>query len=99
MEESQIDKKINYLRKKTDVDSLKKDEKELLKAVVSWYQKHNKDLKMKDIIFLIALSSNDDKRIQSIESTETYVYGTSKNLICKKEKVKRNNITKQYKNV
>ena len=54
---------------------------------------------MKDIIFLIALSSNDDKRIQSIESTETYVYGTSKNLICKKEKVKRNNTTKQYKNV
>ena len=37
MEESQIDKKINYLRKKTDVDSLKKDEKEFLKAVVSWY--------------------------------------------------------------
>ena len=35
LEESQIDKKINYLRKKTDVDSLKKDEKELLKAVVS----------------------------------------------------------------
>ena len=28
----------------------------------------------------IALSSNDDKRMQSIDSTETYPYGTSKNL-------------------
>ena len=26
----------------------------------------------------IALSSNDDKRMQSIDSIETYVYGTGK---------------------
>ena len=42
----------------------------------------------------IALSSNDNKRIQSIDSIETDVYGTSKDLICKKEKIKCNNITK-----
>ena len=33
-----------------------------------------------------ALSSNDYKRMQSIDSIETYAYGTSKDLICKKEK-------------
>ena len=45
-----------------------------------------------------ALSSNDDKRIQSVYSIETYAYGTSKDLTCKKEKIKQNNIIKQYKN-
>ena len=47
----------------------------------------------------IALSSNDDKRMQSIDSRQTYAYGTSKDLICKKEKIKCNNIIKQYKSV
>ena len=47
----------------------------------------------------IDLKSNDDKRIQSIDSIETYAYGTSKDLICKKEKTKVNKIIKQYKNV
>ena len=28
----------------------------------------------------IALSSNDNKKMQSIDSIETYVYGTSKDL-------------------
>ena len=45
----------------------------------------------------IALSANDDKRIQSIDSVETYAYRTSKDLICKKEETKRNNIIKQCK--
>ena len=29
---------------------------------------------------------NDDKKIQSIDSVGTYAYGTSKDLICEKEK-------------
>ena len=33
----------------------------------------------------IALSSSDDKRIQSIDLIETYGYGTSKDLICKRK--------------
>ena len=37
--------------------------------------------------------------MQSIDSMETYAYGMSKDLICKKEKIKRNNVRKQYKNV
>ena len=47
----------------------------------------------------IALTSNDDKRIKSINSIETYAYRTSKDLIRKKEKNKRNNIINQYKTV
>ena len=47
----------------------------------------------------IALSSNDDKRMQSIDSVETHTYGISKDIIWKKEKIKRINIIKQYKHV
>ena len=35
----------------------------------------------------IGLSSNDDKRMQSIDSMETYAHGTSKDLVCKREEV------------
>ena len=37
--------------------------------------------------------------MQSIDWTETYAYGMNKGLVCKKEEIKCNNITKQYKNV
>ena len=47
----------------------------------------------------IALSSNDDKRMQSTDLIETCAYGTNKNLLCKKEEIKCNNIIKQCKNV
>ena len=40
----------------------------------------------------IVFSSNDDKRILSIYSIETYVYGTSKVLENEKEEIKCNNI-------
>ena len=36
----------------------------------------------------IALSSNDDKRMQSIDLIETNVYGTSKDLVSEKEDIK-----------
>ena len=45
----------------------------------------------------IKLSASDDKRIHSIDSIETYAYGTSKDLISEKEDIKCNNITKKYK--
>ena len=45
----------------------------------------------------IALSSNDDKRMQSIDSIETYAYGTSKDLVTQKEEIKGNDIIKRYK--
>ena len=46
----------------------------------------------------IALSSNDNKRMQSINSIETYAYGTSKDLVSDNEESKRSNIIKLYKN-
>ena len=44
-----------------------------------------------------ALSSNDDKRMQSIDSIVTYAYRTSKVLVSVKEEIKCSNIIKQYK--
>ena len=41
----------------------------------------------------IVLSSNDDKRMQSIDLIETYTCGTSKDLVSEKEEIKCN-ITK-----
>ena len=35
---------------------------------------------------LTTLRANDDKKIQSINSTEIYAYGTSKDLLCKKRR-------------
>ena len=46
----------------------------------------------------IALSSNDDRRMQSNDSIETYAYETAKNLVSYKEEIKCNNIIKRYKN-
>ena len=42
----------------------------------------------------IAFNANDGKRIQSIDSIETYSYGTSKHLVCKKEEIKCNDVIK-----
>ena len=49
-------------------------------------------------IIKISLSSNDDKRIQSIDLIETYTYGTNKDLVSEKEDIKCKNITKWCKN-
>ena len=35
--------------------------------------------------------------MQTIDSIETYAYGTSKDLVSKKEEIKCNNIIKRYK--
>ena len=43
---------------------------------------------------LIRLGSNDDKRIQSTDSIETYAHGTSKDLVCTKEEIKCKNVIK-----
>ena len=42
----------------------------------------------------IVVSSNDDKRMQSIDTIETYGYGTSKDLVSDKEEIKCNKIIK-----
>ena len=43
------------------------------------------------------LTSNDDKIMQSIDSIEKYLYGTSKDVVSEKEKVKCNSMIKRYK--
>ena len=45
----------------------------------------------------IVLLSTDDKRLQSIDLTETYAHGMSKGILWTKQKTKRINIIKQYK--
>ena len=46
---------------------------------------------------LTRLSVNDDKRIKSIDSIEAYEYRRRRNLVCKKQEIKCNNIIKQRK--
>ena len=46
----------------------------------------------------IPLSSNDDEKIQSINSAGTYAYGPKKDLVRNEEEIKFNNIIKQHKN-
>ena len=38
------------------------------------------------------------KEMQSINSIETYAYGTSKDLVSEKEEIKCDNIMRQFKN-
>ena len=42
----------------------------------------------------IALSSNDNNRMQSFDSIEIYAYWTSKDLVSENEEIKCNNIIK-----
>ena len=46
----------------------------------------------------IALSSNDDKRIQSTALIETYGYGANKDLVSEKEEIKCSSKIKDTKN-
>ena len=94
---------IYLKKKKIDVDCLKENKKQLLKnkLILKTQQrfKSERHHAFTEEINKIALSSNSDKRMQSIYSIKTYAYVTNKDLICKKEKIKRNNIIIQYKNV
>ena len=101
LEAAQIEIKINHLEKnKLDVDSPNefiKNNKLMLKTQqIFKSERHN--------VFTgktnkIALSSNNDKKMQSIDSIETYVCEMNKDVICKEEEIKYNNIIKQCRNV
>ena len=107
-EATQLQNKINYLEKYIiDMDSFKEDLKEYIKnnkLILKTQQrfrceKHNV---YTDEINKILLSSNDDKRIQSIDSIRTrtrkHAYRTRKDAISNKEEIKCKNIIEQYKN-
>ena len=103
MEATQLKNKIKHvLKSKVNVDSLKNIIQNVLKnnKLVSnslqrfRSEKHNV---FTEEVNKIVLSTNDDKRIQSINSIETYPYRTSKDLIRKKKETKYNNIIKNRK--
>ena len=98
LEAAQIKSNIKHFKKhKIQAYSLKEDQNEFInnnKLILE----QNKDLKVKAIRLL---SSNDDKRMQlkTIDSIDTYVYGTSKDLVSKKEEIKSNKTIKQHRTV
>ena len=85
----QIENKISHFRKKIDVDSFKEDQKDFVKnnkLILKAQQRfRNKKHVFTEEINKIALSSNNDKRMQSTDSIETYAYGMRKDLVRKKE--------------
>ena len=98
----QSENKIKHLGKnKIDINRITKNHQESLKnnksilktqpiIKIEGYNIFNEEISK------IALSSNDNKRIQSTDSIETY--RTSKDLISEKEEIKCNHIIKPYKN-
>ena len=81
--------------KKIDVDSLE-DKKEFIKnikLILKTQQRFKSErCNVTGEMNKIALSSNDDRGIESAGTVETYAYGRNKNLGCKKEEIKCNNI-------
>ena len=103
LQATQLENKKNRIEKiKTDADSLKESHEKFIKnnklmlKTQQRFKSQNHNVFAEDIS-IIALSLNDDKRIQSIVSIETHAYGTSKDLVCQKEEMKCSNIMKQCK--
>ena len=66
--------------------SLRENKKEFIKLILKsqqWLRSEKQNVFTEEVKW-IALSANDDKRIQTIDSTETYLFGTGKNLVCTK---------------
>ena len=97
LEAAQIENKIDVDSLKEDLNQLIKNNKLILKIQERFRSgKHNVFI---EEINKIALSSNDDKRKKNENSIETHPYRINKNLVCKEEEIKCNNIIKHYKNV
>ena len=86
LEETQLGNKINHLKNTVDVKSLRENKKEFIKLILKSQQRFRSEKQnvFTEEVKRIALSANDDKRIQTIDSTETYLFGTGKNLVCTK---------------
>ena len=90
-------------KKKLDEDSHRGNQKEFIKnneLILKLQQrfrseKHNV---FTEEVNKIASSAKDDKRILSINSIEPYAHRTSKDVVCKIEEIKFDNIIKQYQN-
>ena len=71
------------------MDSLRENHKEFIKRNILILKSQQRIRSKKDNILTeevhkIALNANDDKRIQSIDSIETYGYGTIEDLVFRK---------------
>ena len=101
LETAQVENRIKHLEKnKIDVERLKELQKELVKNNKLLLKRQQSFRSENHKVFTEEIKSlNDDKRMQSIDSIETYAYGMSKDLPCKKKEIRCNNIIKQYKNV
>ena len=93
LESIQLDVKTQTVSKK--YKKVIRNNKSILKTHQRF--KNEKHSVFAEEINKISLSSNDDKRMQSFDSTEAYPYGTSKDLVSEKEEIKCKNIIKLYK--
>ena len=95
LEVAQIKNNTKHFKKnKIQAYSLKEDQNEFIN--------NNKlILEQNKVKAIRLLSSNDDKRMQlkTIDSIDTYVYGTIKDLVSKKEEIKTNKTIKQHRTV
>ena len=74
LEAAQAENKINHFQKtKIDVESHKEDKKEFIKINKLTLKQRFRSAKQNAI--------TDDKRMQSIDSIETYAYGMNKDLV------------------
>ena len=93
LEATQIENKINQVRKnKTDIECLKKDHKEFIKnnkSILKIQERFNSGRRnaFTEEINKIAFSSNDDKRMQSINLIEIYAYRMRKDLVNEKKEM------------
>ena len=97
LEAAQLENKINHLEKNIDIDHIKENHNEFIrnnKSILKTLQrfKSKKYNVFTEEINKIYLSSNDVKRMQSNDLTETYAYGTIKGLVSEKEEIKYSNI-------
>ena len=79
------------------MDSIKENHKEFIKSSKSILKIQQRFKSERHNVFteeINKIASNDDKKIQSIDSIETYANGTIKNLVSKKEEIKYSNIIK-----
>ena len=100
-----LDNKINHLEKNcANLDCVETNHKQLItnnKSILKTQKKIKSDRykRFTEKINKIALISNNDKRMTSADSIETYVYGISEDVLKEKEEeIKYNNIIKQFKN-
>ena len=97
--------KINHLEKnKANANSIrKKTYKEFIKNNKLIFKSQQRFRNEKPNVFTedvdkVALTASHDKILQPIDSIEPYAYRAKKDLVCKKQEIKSNNIIEQYKN-